>query len=882
MKDRAPLKLTLPALRRWWNSELQRVSEWQLTPAYWKLRSKIINADFRLANWTFRIRQYLRSRHESVTAHRALLGGVFKPLALAAVIIFLLEFSEYLALRYGGSIAQLIHAPEWIRQWTSMLRRVVNRNVDYYATFLAAFAQIAGAFLALYFTAVSVVVSTVYARVQGDVRSIVLQDKVSNAYVALVAMLGAASTILLAALALGYLPGVASLIFVGVLGIASFYSFVELGWRMFHFFDPTRLVGYLTSDLARWVRSATLKGHRWLDESFQAHYQKQAEGVLTTYRNIVLLANREEHLQSDALVGLARRAFSLLSFYGKEKSAIPSDSWWFRRTHRHKMWLTTSFTETLTALNTGTSLRPDTVPDLMWFESEIEETVAYTLDKLLSRKDLQSVFAFSDAAQSALYYLSANFAVDEALHLFRTLAPPLRAQAHSAGSTGTETEDDLLKLNFALGLTDIHALGFIQILLGLANRLDKLTVGSMSQKVAEVKWQRPESIYQTGLPRSVIEQMEVLRKHLEFEHRVEGSLVTPVWYQQQVVAIAFIRFIERTCNELLSEFEKSMADEAESLVKERRSIFAAQLIERGLEGCNKFAYHFNALEKYAEALNKLRKIEDRPCPTIDWDSHARRVVKVRERLLTALARATLDLARLPKTNKLPDYFGHAYAYISDECYRTLAAGDTARFGRLFPLFFHAGLIARDQLMEASLTHDAMTNFGYSVQPIIDVVDISGFAYLYAELNEKDFREAVNKVWDAYLDAAPDKDEAARFICLNVSHKGSLFGMFPRDHIRAAWEQDFENRLRHLGLLEMPLYNFGFDEESKPKHSSKIINEIGVGIMLDYKPHHVFLAEYFMKRFDHTKLELPDKAKELYRAVNEDKSEPDADASADQE
>lgn len=860
------MKRALKTLSRWRRSKLQRNSEWQFTPAYWKLRAKILNADFKFGNRVFRVKEFFRSRRESLNAHRALLSGVFKPVVLAILIVCSLELIEFLILKYGPSLERF--SPDVIRRWAVAVRQEIKLDAGAYSTLLSAFASIAGAFLALYFTAVSVVVSTVYARVQGDVRSIVLRDKVSNAYVSLVAMLGATSLILLAGLVLGRLPGVLNLVFVVVIGVAAFYSFVELGWRLFHFFDPTRLVGYLTSDIARWVRNATSRGFRWQDESFQAHYQKQADAVLTTYRNIVLIANREEHLQSDALVGLAQRAFSLLGFYGKEKASIPSDSQWFRRTHRHKSWLTTSVTDTFTALNTGTSLRPEIVPDLMWFELEIEETVAYTLEKLLSRKDLPSVYAFSDAAQRALYSLSTNFAIDEALHLFRTIAPPIRAQSHSAELTGAETADDLLKLNFALGLTDIHALGFIQILLGLANRLEKLTVELLSQRVADVKWQQPESIYETGLPRSVIEQMEILRKHLDFERCVEGQVITPLWYQQQVAAIAFIRFIERTCNELLAGFEKAIADEAESLVKEKKSIFAAQLIERGLEGCNKFAYHFSALEKYAEALSKLRKVEDRPCPTIDWESHARRIVKVRERLLTYLAQATINLALLPKTDKLPDYFGHAYAYVSDECYRTLAEDDEAQFSKLFPIFFHAGLIARDQLMSAPLTPDPTTNFGFSVQPIIDVVDISGFAYLYSELDGKDFREVVNKVWDSYLDTMPDKEAAARFICLNVTHKESLFGVFPRDQMRGAWEQDFERRLRHLGLLEMPMYSFDYEEEVKPKHHSKIINEIGIGMMLHYKPQDVFLAEYFMKRFDPTKLELPNAAKELFRAVNE--------------
>jgi len=872
MNKRLPLKPSPQTLRRWRRSKLQRTSEWQFTPTYWHLRAKLLKAKFKLGNRVFRTKQYFRARRESVTAQRTLIGGIFKPLILAIIIICLLEFAEFCTLRYGASLNQIITIPDSVLRIISGIKQIVNRNSEHYATLFATFAQIAGAFLALYFTAVSVVVSTAYARVQGDVRSIVLRDKVSNAYVSLVAMLGVASTVLLGALALGRLPSILNLIFVAFLGVASFYSFIELGLRVFHFFDPTRLIGYLTSDLVRWVRSATSRGYRWLDESFQAHYQRQADAVLTTHRNIVLMANREEHLQSDALVDLAQHAFSVLGFYGQEKSSIPSDSLWFRRTHRHKSWLTTSSMDTFTALDTGTSLMPDAVPDLMWFESEIEETIAYTLEKLLGSRDLQSVYALSNAAQQTLYNLAGNFAVSEALHLFRTLVP-LRSECRAAELTGAETEDDLLKLNLSLGLIDIYALGFIQILLGFSNKLSELSVESLSDKVAEINWRRPESIYETGLPRNVIEQMEILRRHLDFERRVEGKLITPLWYRQQVVAIGFIRFIEQTCNELLTEFEKAIADEAESLVKEKKSIFAAQLIERGLEGCNKFAYHFNALKRYVEALNKLRRVEDRPCPTIDWEAHDRRIAKVRERLLAALVQAIIGLAYLPKTDKLPDYFGHAYAFISDECYSTLAAGEEARFGRLFPTFFTAGLTARDQLLSSLQIADPVTKFGFSVQPLLDVVEISGFAYLFGELDGKNFRSKVEEVWDKYFETVPDKEATARFICSNIARQPWPFMSYPRDHMRAAWEQDFERRLRSLGLMDsMSSRGFMYARKDESRHPSKLIRAISGGMTLYYKPYDVFFAEYFMKRFDPSKLELSDQTRRLHRKLNKDSEE----------
>jgi hypothetical protein len=42
---------------------------------------------------------------------------------------------------------------------------------------------------------------------------------------------------------------------------------------------------------------------------------------------------------------------------------------------------------------------------------------------------------------------------------------------------------------------------------------------------------------------------------------------------------------------------------------------------------------------------------------------------------------------------------------------------------------------------------------------------------------------------------PDKEAAARFICSNIARQPWPFMAYPRDHTRAAWEQDFERRLR---------------------------------------------------------------------------------------
>ncbi|GAF68250.1 unnamed protein product, partial [marine sediment metagenome] len=142
---------------------------------------------------------------------------------------------------------------------------------------LTTLAQIAGGFLGLYFTAISVVISTVYERFPNDVREVLIREKVSNIYIQNVTLMSAVSTMLLAMQTFGFTIGILNLLFIIGLGLFSIFSFMVLGSRVFVFFDPTRLVDILSPDLLRWVKSASITGFQWQNPSFQAYAQKRAE-----------------------------------------------------------------------------------------------------------------------------------------------------------------------------------------------------------------------------------------------------------------------------------------------------------------------------------------------------------------------------------------------------------------------------------------------------------------------------------------------------------------------------------------------------------------------------------------------------------------------------
>jgi hypothetical protein len=57
----------------------------------------------------------------------------------------------------------------------------------------------------------------------------------------------------------------------------------------------------------------------------------------------------------------------------------------------------------------------------------------------------------------------------------------------------------------------------------------------------------------------------------------------------------------------------------------------------GLEACNKFAVHLIEFKACYQRLSDLRRVEDIPWATVDWEDLSERVGAVRERLVRALS-----------------------------------------------------------------------------------------------------------------------------------------------------------------------------------------------------------------------------------------------------
>jgi hypothetical protein len=789
--------------------------------------------------------------------------GFIKPLLFALISVFVIEVAAYLLMQNKSHLKP--YTPETIIRIWDFLKGFLKTDPTSYRVLLGPLITVSGTFLGLYFTALNVLLSSTYKQVTSDIRRLIMRDKVGNAYTQIVAFTGAYSVILFGLIVIGYTPSFGSLILLVTLGVSEPYCFINQWRSVTQLFDPSTLVSYLSKDLIKWIEEATTKGRWWFDASFQAHFQKQAEQTLNTYRNLIITVRGEEHLRSQSLIKLSNSLLTLLSVYEFQKDLIPSQSKWFKTIFQHKDWLTASHSETSIATQTGTALFPKEIPDLLWVEKEMGKIIDFALKGFLEKKDLLNALALFQHFQSVTKNLARNHSIDEALLLFRIIKVNTEKHSQDFDVPNLASENDLDPLRFTLALVDFCALSFINILLGLVQGTERMGAKVFTSITESANQVNVKSLYRSGLPRKVLQQLESAKRYLDFERVVEGKALTPQWFQLQLVTLSYLRFLESTLKSLLGELDKVFLEEAKSLIEQKKHLIAIHLIERGFEACNKFALHFGGLQRYCAELDQTRKLADIPWVNIPWEDYQKKIADIHQQLIELFSTLFYPIIQLPRLEDFPDHFGHAYTVLTDECLKSITSGNEALFRRLFPVTFVACLEAHERQKKLEIV-DLETKFGFWADPIIDLFDLSGYALIFSELDGKDLWSVVKNTWDKYFAEPVNKLERMKSFLTFGTHRQFL--AFPRSTTRTSWQQQLERILKRRGLMREERFYRDVSTDQK-EHSSRIIQILTRSIMLHEKARELFVVTYFKDEIKRREIEIPDRMQHLYESLNEE-------------
>jgi hypothetical protein len=656
-------------------------------------------------------------------------------------------------------------------------------------------------------------------------------------------MLATQAVLLLAFTSVNIQIGIIPNAMVLALSIVTIVSFAQLGKRSFYFFNPAVLSSELYVEIVRRFNSVTSGGRYWLSSWVQAKRQRQADASLNTLANLLNVSLTDETKSSStALAALGQQCLRLLSQYTRIKAKIPRDSMWFVRVYKHQDWLTAEASSVEIALRTGTSLVPTEVPDSTWLEMRVAELLSICGERMAKASDLRLAFNVVDYARATVGEMAKNWAFDEAVIVLDALRVLPRGIARRddipRSLADSRKEQHVLQ---ALAVVQATVRSYTAVFLGAREAIIGVSPRTLSHFVKNTDFANARSVYRGGVPEEVTIVLASVKKGISLESSIENQQVSPQWYINQLVAMAYLRSFRRLASIALSRLESALGSEVTELVSGKRYLFAAQLIEDGLEAVNKAYLLGEALLAASDDLAGCRRIQDMPWVNVDLVEYKKRVEAVRLTLMTAVVQVIIPLSLLPrsKKNTTYDYFGHAYALLSDEAFVSLRTHDVARFSFIFPILFLAALKAVNRLSIDLAGQTVDTQVAFVPQPLIDLVALSGHALIYSELDQTGEWRVVKDCWDKHLATMDSGVDLIRMIVTAVQHDQTHFTSGASASRRFTWEREQKEEFVRRGLVSATLGLFR--RPTNVDHPSAVIRIVAEHEAED--PEAVFIAFY---------------------------------------
>lgn len=813
----------------------------QRSKRYWQLRSWLLKAKFYVDRSFFSRRENLESLKNSTQITKELLKLTAFSFILTIFGFFLLQFIETLLLRLYALLPD-ITLLQSIAKYHLQYRVALLSPNNHLNDLLTVIASVSGVFLGLYFTAISVVASTVFARVPSDLRDLLLKEKVGNYYIRSLAVLTSLSIIMLTFVSVGGKPAFTTVAVIAILGCFAIFCFVALGKRAFFFLDPTTLGDAIFQELIKYYEMATIHGFKWSDPAFQSHYQRGASRTISTLKTLINLCNKEESLQGRPLLIIVCKTINLLKSYQKRRKQIPTHSLWYSRVPSYQNTFLSDYSSLTIALETSTAIQPKMIPDNNWLENEIFDALIPAIKSSCTRNNHDLIYYFLETLNEYFWQLGYDFEFHKADLLLQRIEPMFDQYFHTMGEP---TKDCPLSGNLMAKHEQYLYLPSSAIL-GFFHKIRGFDVDAVYKDLESISWSNDKGIYKKCNEPLMLPRLEHVQKGLSFENKAEGKYVSPKWY---VIQLILVRYLDEFAQvvDYQSRFLKDfyLRKSAELTLKDKPNMATNQAY-KGVELCNKLNRHFQTLRGIIDKIEPLIMTKDLPRPKWEWKLIVTDINSKRSALVQNMA---LCLPKIPPqdgTDDAPDMFGSVYNLVCDECFEFVFSENQQAFSNVFPSLFTSALIAYDKLREQLKDGDPETVLSLTASPLVDMLEISGYAKIISELNDQqDIWKVCEDTWNKYIESSSKPSDLIQFFISFTEVRQGSFKQTPRDVIRSRWEM----RLNHILVEKKLAYPFGVDENtySLSRHESPTIRALGrFASMLRASPSTVFIVTYLLK------------------------------------
>lgn len=741
---------------------------------FWRLKAIAAHVSFSIGSKIFGVRYSLKEEKANYLSLRYLFRTTQKPLFVAVGVAAVCQYVDPFLLPYYQKLGIAVPA-----------------DGDY-VTFLASVSSIGGVFIGLYYAGISAVGGAIYATVPNNLRELLAYERRGNVYMRYLAFLTFFCLTLIALRLTGFTRLYVAVPFVATLAGIGIFAFVKLGQQAFHFFDPTTLSGHIFEQLQRWLNAVKADGYRWHDKAFQYHAYRQSSAVLDTLDTLSDFTASKPHLRGTSFLNLTKNLLRFLVRYEFAKRHIPTNSSWYGQRYQHRDWYRTDDSRVSIAYLTGTALEPDVSVDREWIEDRVVPIVRKCIETNLAEKRYEDVHALLEYVDAYLKVVAKEGAVERAFKFLDQVAIVVLSQ-FSQDPDGKIIKIDVLeKLAVAERLSSLPitiALGYRELVVGL-NR------DGIEQKISSVQWNDTKEIYIRGFPTYCLERLEWFRPRLEYERRIEGQNVTPLWYQTELVCQIECDRFSSNAKALVVRGSAFYKQSIAKAIECKHPWLAAAIMSREWEYWHKVENQIEIWPEKWAGLNAVRHIEGLPWSQLDVYRMRSDGKQRQHELLKLMSQQSILLALLARPEGYPDYAGQFLHTSGEVTLDALLANDGNLLEGVFEPYLLGCLMRFDSMRPKDAKTDwrAQQDFKIAAAALLDVMDLSGYAKLLSAFYGSDaLWEIVTKAWDSYL-AKNQERSPLPILAIAIAFTEAGFEIPHRAVLRTTWKQKIERKL----------------------------------------------------------------------------------------
>jgi len=666
-------------------------------------------------------------------------------------------------------------------------------NEGDYTSFLLSIAAVGGVFIGLHYAGMSTLNGALYSSLPNNIRNLLIQERAGNVYIKFLSFLTYLSFVLASFKVTG-LEHIYLVPFLIVLsmGIAIF-AFVNLGKNIFSLFDPTILSPIIFNAITRNVKDIQVGSVYIHDKSIQKHNNRIVKNQIDALLTLFSIAKKESTLSGVSLVALSKDTIDFLIQYQYMKQAIPSKSLWYEEKYSHKDWYKMSDTVTSTSYNTATMPRADVIYEYLWIENKVMPLIVESIKINIENKNFDMVHNllhyFSRYLQNIVYTSNVSHAYKQ-LNILKSVLVDI-----------IKNEKDIEEKLYKMGLLDIVMNIPLELMLTFYNSIDQYSYDVISQTIKDINWLDKSDIYNHELNSYIFPQLEWLSEKLVYEAKLENRVITPHWYQLEVIMLVVSKkFIDNitlfTVNS--NEFYSNALQEVKD------PYYKATILAKQLEYLNKFSYQFYKLENLLNDYISKRKIDDFGWSILDLDVTKNTLKLTKKELLKEISKTGILTAFIERDQDYPDFFGQFLHITGESLIDALLNNDFDLYSEIFPQYFYASLIKYDKLKPSASVVDwrVENEIKIAASPIMDLIDLSGYAKLFAEYHQDDnYWVVVKNTWDEYFKNT-ESSAKPEFFALMISVVENDFSLGHRTMNRSRWSQEIEHKLKQLDRREV--------------------------------------------------------------------------------